>query len=581
MVRFNDSAADANFQDMRADEEERYVQAMAPRYGYEYIFLRGHTINPEALAVVPEQRAKQLGVACFALTHKDLSIAAKSPTDPQTQLLFQELISRKYNLSIFMCSTQSLEHAWERYKDVVASTAKRKGVFEIDPTTISELVTTIKSVTDILGHLQKINTVNNSRRISATLELIFAGALALRASDVHIEPEEGAIRLRYRFDGVLQDVADLDTYIYERMMSRLKLLSGMTLNKKQEAQDGRFTFEAGEKEIEIRSSVIPGAAGESIVMRILDPTVASFSMENLLLNKHIETAIRAELKKPNGLIITTGPTGSGKTTALYAFLRETHNEGVKIITIENPVEYKLDGIVQTQVGDDYTFASGLRAILRQDPDIIMVGEIRDREVAETAIHAAQTGHLVFSTLHTNSAAAGFPRLIDLGVDPRIFGTSVNMILGQRLVRVLCAECKVTYEATPEEVEIIQFVNKDHPSPPTIQTPLTLYKAVGCDVCGNTGFKGRQSIFEAIIMDEKVEEAVIRDPREHIIREAAKPQQIPTIVQDGIEKVIAGTTSMRELQRVVELPSPYLMKNETKTPPVGDVSDDDFASHVVE
>lgn len=409
------------------------------------------------------------------------------------------------------------------------------------------------------------------------MELIFAGALALRASDIHIEPEQTAIRLRYRFDGVLHDIVDLDPYIYERMMSRMKLLSGMILNAKKIAQDGRFTFETGEKEVEIRSSIIPGSFGESIVMRVLDPSVASFSMDNLRLNKQIKEAIISQIKKPNGLIVTTGPTGSGKTTALYAFLREAHNEGVKIITIENPVEYKIEGIVQTQVDGDYTFAAGLRAVLRQDPDIIMVGEVRDNEVAETAIHAAQTGHLVFTTLHTNSAAAGFPRLIDLGVDSRIFGTSINIMLGQRLVRILCEACKQDYPASAHERAIVTSVLAHHPFPPTIPQALTLYKSVGCEKCGETGYKGRAGIFEGIIMDEAVEEAVLRDPREHIILEAAKPQKIPSMLEDGIEKVLLGITSMDELQRVIELPDPY----EPLPPPITEpLADDDFSSHII-
>jgi type II secretory ATPase GspE/PulE/Tfp pilus assembly ATPase PilB-like protein len=353
----------------------------------------------------------------------------------------------------------------------------------------------------------------------------------------------------------------------------------MILNSRAEAQDGRFTFDIGDREIEVRSSVIPGAIGESIVMRLLDPSVASFSMDRIKLNPHIEQVILQELKKPNGIIITTGPTGSGKTTALYAFLREVHTEGIKIITIENPVEYKLEGIVQTQTGDDYTFASGLRAILRQDPDVIMVGEIRDREVAETAIHASQTGHLVFSTLHTNSAVGAFPRLIDLGVDPRILGSSINIILGQRLVRLLCEECKKTRTPTEEEAELIRRVMQGHPHPAPVPDPLTLYEASGCKECGDTGFKGREGIFEGIVMDAAVEEAVLRDPREGVILEAAKPQGIPSMVEDGIQKVLAGKTSLAELERVIELPYQMATKRETPTGTPG-ASDDDFLSHVV-
>lgn len=580
MLQFNDNTSGVKFNDIRSQEEERYVQAMAPRYGYEYIYLRGYSINPEALGVVTEAQAREHELVCFDMNRKNLSVAVKDPTSPKVQLLLQELLSRKYTLSIYMCSTKSLEHAWERYKDVVAANAEKKGVFEIDTAVILHLMASIKTINDFVTTLKSINTANNSRRISETLELIFAGALALKASDIHIEPEQAAVRLRYRFDGVLHDIADLDTYIYQRLLSRLKLLSGMTLNAKAIAQDGRFTFEAGEREIEVRSSIIPGSISESIVMRVLDPGVASFSMDKLQLNSHIEKAIRAELKKPNGLIVTTGPTGSGKTTALYAFLRETHNEGVKIITIENPVEYKIEGIVQTQVGDDYTFASGLRAVLRQDPDIIMVGEIRDHEVAETAIHAAQTGHLVFTTLHTNSAAAAFARLMDLGVDSRIFGTAVNVILGQRLVRILCTDCREAYEATPEEKLVIDHIISEHPFPPTIPSPLTLYRAVGCTSCGNTGYRGRAAIFEGIFMDEAVEEVVMRDPREHVIIEAAKPQKIPSMTQDGIEKVLSGLTSMKELERVIEIPSAASLSPATKKPPVAVSDEDDFLSHVV-
>lgn len=575
-MQFDTSQDPLEESDRRAQEEERYIQQIAPTLGYGYVYLRGYSINPEAIPLIPEKRARDLEVVCFDLKQKNVSLAAKNPNAPKVQALIQEFALRKYTVTIFMCSTLSLEHAWQRYADVVSTTAKRKGVLEIDTDVVQKLTKEIKSVPAITDYLMKVKTANSSRRISETLELIFGGALALRASDIHIEPEAGGVRVRYRFDGVLHDIVDIDARIYERILSRLKLLSGMILNTKQVAQDGRFTFDAGERDIEIRSSIIPGSLGESIVMRILDPNVASFSMENLHLNTRIKTAIEHELQKPNGLIITTGPTGSGKSTALYAFLRAAHNDGVKIITIENPVEYKLDGIVQTQVGEDYTFASGLRAILRQDPDIIMVGEVRDHEVAETAIHAAQTGHLVFTTLHTNSAAAGFPRLIDMGIDPRIFGTSINIVLGQRLVRVLCENCKEAYAASPTERNQVAEIAASHPDTLTVPDPLTLYRAVGCDTCGHTGFKGRIAIMEGIIMDEVVEEVVINDPREHVIREAATPQQIPDMTQDGIEKVLLGLTSLTELARVVELP----MTTPASTTHSQQSDDDAFHAHIV-
>lgn len=579
MTQFDNTYSGERINDIRALEEERFVQAMAPKLGFNYVNLRGYTINPEALTATSEQKAINSGFVCFDLKQNTLLVAAKNPNNPKVQTAMNELMGLRYTIEMYMCSQQSLEHAWERYKDVVSTKIEKKGVLEISPEDILRMRQEIKVKEDIPKILATISGNANTRRISATLELIFAGALALRASDIHIEPETNGIRLRYRFDGVLHDIVDLDSYIFERMMSRLKLLSGMTLNAKKIAQDGRFTINTGDREIEIRSSVIPGSIGESVVMRILDPSVASFSMENLKLNTYIKEAILHEIKKPNGLIVTTGPTGSGKTTALYAFLREAHNEGVKIITIENPVEYKIEGIVQTQIDGDYTFAAGLRAVLRQDPDIIMIGEVRDLEVAETAIHAAQTGHLVFTTLHTNSAAAGFPRLMDMGIDPRTFGTSINIMLGQRLVRVLCTECKQAYQANADEVLVMREVMRSHPYPALVPDNATIYKPAGCSVCGGTGYKGRAGIFEGIIMDEAVEEAVIRDPREHIILAAARPQKIPSMVEDGIEKVLQGLTSISELERVVELPTVASITSAKK--PIGpEVKDDDFLSHIV-
>jgi type IV pilus assembly protein PilB len=575
MIHFNDEVATTRLKDLRKSEEEKLVQALAPQYGFEYINLHGYTMNPDAIGMIPESKARAANLVAFDFNNNLLSVAIKNPNDPNTTHVLEEIQNNRQNIKLFMCSSSSLEHAWERYADIVKSSAEKKGVFDIDADEIVKFIKNISNKDDVVRELQKISTINNSRRTTETLELMLAGALGLKASDIHIEPEESVIRLRYRLDGVLHDIFDIDRYIYERLMSRLKLLSGMTLNKKQEAQDGRFTFAVGERSVDMRSSIIPGASGESMVMRILDSSVASFSLDKVQLNPQLLAAMKVELKKPNGLILTTGPTGSGKTTALYAFLRETHEEGVKIITIENPVEYKIEGIVQTQVGDDYTFSSGLRAILRQDPDVIMVGEIRDQEVAETAIHAAQTGHLVFSTLHANSAAAGFSRLIDLGVDSRMLGNAINVIIGQRLVRLLCDKCKKSYPASPEETALVTEIVANHPGKISVPSPLNLYQAVGCPVCGGTGYHGRVGIFEAILVDEAVEEAVIRDPREHVILEAAKPQGIPTMIEDGMAKVILGQTSIAELERVIEI---TLSVNNKKPPAGGD--QDLFLSHVV-
>lgn len=580
MPDFNNAASNEQIAELRKRGEEKLMQALAPQYGYDYIDLYGYSLNPEALMKINESDARNNKIVAFELIRKTISVATNAPNQPGTNQVIANLQNKGYEVAIYLCSNASLERGYARYADHKNSTATKRGILDINPDDILKTANVIRTVADVATAFNAIKTTNSPRRISETLELIFAGALALKASDVHIEPEVQTVRLRYRLDGVLLDIFNLEQMLYGRLISRLKLLAGMTLNQRKEAQDGRFQFNFGEREIEVRASVIPGSSGESIVMRLLDPGVASFNMDKLDLNPLLLKVMKEQLQRPNGLIITTGPTGSGKTTALYAFLRSVHDSEKKIITIENPVEYKLDGIVQTQVGPDYSFESGLRAILRQDPDIIMIGEIRDREVAETAIHAAQTGHLVFSTLHTNSAVGGFPRLIDLGVDSRILGSSVNIILGQRLARILCNECKQTYEANEKELELVSNIAAGYPEHLEVPTPLILYKAVGCPACGNTGFKGRTSITEAVVVDNEVEEAVIRDPREHIILEAAAKQNIPTMAEDGISKVLRGVTSLEELQRVVDL------SNIRQASPTGidsrseDDLHNDFLSHIV-
>lgn len=534
------------------EEEEMLLKALSGQYGLPYINLKGYTIKPEALLALDKATAQAAQIIPFEVNFQTLSVAIHEPNNPKTQHILEQLRAEFKELKVYLCSSNSIAHGLERYGDQSRTSATKKGVLDIDVSVIEKNAQTLKQLSDVSHGIESIRSANSARRVSETLEFIFAGALALGASDVHIEPEEDGIRLRYRLDGVLQDVIDMEQHIYGRLMSRLKLLSGMVINQTHEAQDGRFTFTFGERDIEIRSSVIPGASGESIVMRLLDPSVASFTLEKLGLNEQMYNLLNEQLKRPNGMVVTTGPTGSGKTTVLYALLQKAHTNERKIITIENPVEYKLDGIVQTQTEEGYSFASGLRAILRQDPDIIMVGEIRDNEVAATAIHAAQTGHLVFSTLHTNHAAGSFPRLIDLGVDPRVIGSSVNLVLAQRLVRVLCPACKRKRTASEEEARQIKQILTTHPQPPSLTEPIEIYEPVGCPACDQTGFSGRMAVFEAILIDEAVEEAVINDPREHIITEAAKPQGIPTMAEDGISKVLQGETSLTELQRVVDL-----------------------------
>lgn len=327
----------------------------------------------------------------------------------------------------------------------------------------------------------------------------------------------------------------------------------MKLNVKSAAQDGRFSVTIGDVEIEVRSSILPGGYGESIVMRLLNPKNIQIPFETLGIPDRLREVFLEEVNKPNGMILNTGPTGSGKTTTLYSFMRMRQTSEVKIITIEDPIEYHLAGVVQTQVdhSKSYDFASGLKHALRQDPDVIMVGEIRDLETAETAVHAALTGHLVFSTLHTNNAAGTFPRLIDLGVNPRILTSAINISIAQRLVRKLCPVCRVETKAEGETLETLKEVYDSIQLPEVPFTDKIYNKGAGCEKCHN-GYKGRIGVFEAIRSDKNIEDVLQGNPSEMEIKKAAEPQGIMDMAQDGVTKILKGLTTLEEVRRVVDI-----------------------------
>jgi type IV pilus assembly protein PilB len=449
----------------------------------------------------------------------------------------------------------------DRYKELEQISKIEGGTLNLTKATLVALADDLHTLPDLKQKFESIDSSQGSYRISRMIELIFAGALAFDASDIHIEPEETTVRLRYRLDGVLVEVLSLDKEVLKLMNSRLKLLSSLKLSTTGNAQDGRFTIDLEDVQIEVRVSVIPGNYGESFVMRLLDPRDLVTSMEDFKMSAPLKEKILHAIAKPNGVVLTTGPTGSGKTTTLYAFLRKLNNPEIKIITIEDPVEYHLEGITQTQVETEkgYTFLSGLRSVLRQDPDVIMVGEIRDEDTAKVAINAALTGHLVFSTLHTNNAAGAIPRLLDLKVNLKVIASALSLALAQRLVRTLCNECKEQSDANEKETRLITTVlgqmvtdNKlDALAGMRPDTRYTVYKAVGCDKCSN-GYKGRVGIYEAIAMSAEIEKLIISNPSEREIRDAAVSQGIPTLKEDAILKVLQGLTSIDEVGRVVDL-----------------------------
>ncbi len=556
MVVFNEQDELKRIEFLRKREEEELAQLLSRKYGVEYVDLSLVAINTEALRIIPEAEARATEAAAFGMVGKKLSVAVRAPESTNVLALKKRLEDQGYTVTLYMCSQESLGRAYQRYADLSYATETKAGVFELSSEELEQLMGVVGNLTDIGKLINEAVQLKKAYRITRILEVILAGGLATGASDVHFEPEETQVRLRYRLDGVLVDVVTFDHETYKLMLSRLKLLSGLKLNITGEAQDGRFSIKIKGDEIELRTSVLPGNYQETMVLRILNPKSIAVPLEELGIEPKLLARIQKETEKPNGMIITTGPTGSGKTTTLYAFLRKVNNAGTKIITIEDPIEYHLAGIVQTQVDKKtYTFASGLRSALRQDPDIIMVGEIRDGEVAEVAINAALTGHLVFSTLHTNNAAGSFPRLIDLGVDEKVLSSAVSTALAQRLVRKLCEKCKVSRDATTEEKVLIDkhlAAVTDQSLVPQERTKVWVAKEDGCPACNGRGYKGRLGIFEAVFMDAAVETILRSKPSEREVAEAAKPQGIPTMAQDGIIKMLKGITSLEELHRVVDL-----------------------------
>lgn len=555
MPEFDTKAQDEKLAEIRRREEEDLTRLLSEKYGLAYIDLGGTSINNDALRLVTEEEAREALLAPFARTGKKISVAIKSPNKDETRIAIKKLEDRGYIVTPFMTSTGGLEHAWSRYADISHATETKAGVLEISNEQIEKMTGELHSLKETRAKMEELLQAKQEYRVSRLLEILLAGALANGASDVHIEPEEAYVRLRYRLDGVLTDLMHIDRETYMLMLARIKLLSGLKINIRTVAQDGRFSISIGEKDIEIRTADVPGAYGESIVMRLLDPSTIALSMEDLGIHPFYFDLLEKEIRKPNGLILNTGPTGSGKTTTLYAFLKKIHRPEIKIITIENPVEYHLPGIVQTQVKEGYTFDDGLRSALRQDPDVIMLGEIREPIVASNAIQASITGHMVFSTVHTNTAAGAFPRLIDMGINPTILGSSMSVVMAQRLVRRLRKECarevKLEGEKREKVMRMVDSIVNPEFIPKNLDTiwePIPAEENPACEV----PYSGRIGAFEILTMNEEIEKLVEVGSSENEIARTAIRQGMLTMEQDGILKVLAGMTTIDELERVLDL-----------------------------
>ncbi len=439
------------------------------------------------------------------------------------------------------------DRAARRGTPPAAPAAALDGVFEIRPEREAELASSVSSL--IAAHEALISFDFARGSLASFIELSFFAASSIGASDVHFEPEEESVRLRFRLDGLLYDAARIPSDFYRLLASRVKILGGMKLNAER-PQDGRFTLRFSRKSVEVRLSSAPAQHGETFVARLLDPSAIAIDLPGLGLRSDDLAMLRAEIAMPNGMILNTGPTGSGKTTTLYALLRERSRTEEKVITVEDPIEYTLPGIEQTQVNPEagYSFATGLRAIVRQDPDVILIGEIRDGETAAIAIQAALTGHLVFSTVHANDAPGAIPRLLDFEIKTSSIGPALNCVMGQRLVRRLCDACKRPAKADPAAEDAIRAYASTLPARvdrADIQGG-QLYEASGCDSCNHTGYRGRIGIFEIMRVDHDTGNFMEKGAGPTEMRDFAIAHGMVTMQQDGIVKALRGITTLDEV-----------------------------------
>ena len=544
-------------------KKEEITEREAAALGVGYIFLKGFPLNPEALILIPEEEAIARQVVSFFKTDEEIRVGALNPTDPAvTELVWRLETDTRTHGAVYKISSQSLQYALGMYR-TIPKLRKYAGGIEIGEADLIRYQGKISSFKDIAERILHVSATD-------LLTAVLAGAIQANSSDVHIEAEQDDVKIRYRVDGVLYDVASLPKKDWPKIINRVKLIAKLKINVTDIPQDGRFTIYLTEEFIDVRVSTIPSAYGESIVMRLLMSSTTGFGLEELGLVGDAYETVKREIERPNGMILNTGPTGSGKTTTLYAILKKLNTASLKIITLENPIEYRLKGIIQSQVeisdsaeskikksGEAkrlFTYANGLKSVLRQDPDVGMVGEIRDQETADIAIQAALTGHLLLSTLHTNSSAGAIPRLISMSVKPFLLAPSLNCVIGQRLVRKICVNCQEAY--TPDEPTLKRVDDAINSIPEAKRQGLTraTYKFLrgkGCESCNGIGYKGRIGIFEILTMNKGIENLILNaQSSENQIREVAQKNGMLTMLQDGMIKACQGMTTPDEVFRVI-------------------------------
>jgi type IV pilus assembly protein PilB len=522
---------------------EADTQAKAKFLNLPYIDLFGFPIDTAHLNYILKGRVEKIQMGVFTVKNKEVYVATPSPNNEGQSEFLMELAAKGLTHKIFLCSHLSLNKILSTYNYLV-EVAEVNDNIDISKASMDKTAGNKNSLSELASELMSLST-------SQIVESILIAALQNNASDIHFEPEKTEYNLRLRLDGVLHTFAHLPKDSQKGIESRLKVISGLKLNVDNVPQDGRFSFKANDKDIDVRVSMLPSNYGYSVVMRLLGTGSVALQLENLgftgLAKKRVETAI----SKPQGLILTTGPTGSGKTTTLYTFLSDLNDGESKIITLEDPIEYKLTGISQTQIDAKagYTFASGLRSILRQDPDIVMVGEIRDAETAEIAVQASLTGHQVLSTIHTNDAAGSIPRLMEMGLKGFLLADSLAAIIGQRLVRRLCPQCQVNDPLDEDQKHVvIEQLNKlPKNAEIKIKKPLVFKTCTGCDFCNHLGYKGRVGIYEVLVVTDGLRTLIsAKEPSIVEVRDIASQEGMVTMLQDGLLKALDGLTDVKEL-----------------------------------
>ena len=539
---------------------EDLTAARGELLGIPYINPTKKPINAEVLQLIPEPVARRYVLIPFNYDKSTgtLSVAMSDPLDLQVV----EFIERKSKKKIkpYISTPQIINQSiQDKYGQSLTT--------EVSQALQEETAGTVEAKEEIKD-LEKVEEVIKEAPVAKIGSTLIEYAMKGRASDIHIEPLEDKTRIRYRIDGVLQERLFLPTKVHSALVSRIKILANLKIDEKRIPQDGRFTFKLGDKVVDLRISTLPTVYGEKIVMRLLPKSGHAPTLQELGMRGSALKSFESNITKPNGIILITGPTGSGKTTTLFGALSKINSPRVNIVTLEDPVEYQIPGVNQVQINTQagLTFASGLRSFLRQDPNIIMVGEIRDSETAGLAVQASLTGHLVFSTLHTNSAAGALPRLLDMGMETFLLASSMSAVVAQRVVRKICVECKKEYDPPEEAIQDIKNVlgnlinHKDVVKKMSEQEQkdikemegegkIKLFKGQGCDKCGDSGYKGRIGIFEVLLVSEKIGKLILERAPSNQIEKMSIEEGMITILQDGYMKALEGTTTLEEVLRV--------------------------------